>query len=165
MKRRVYNLLSSVFLLSVFLGSCQKDNLVAPPAQGDWIKGSEGKKLKTIEKQFRGFDMAMVETGYRYQTLYWAGQNGNWQYAEYQAGKINKAIVNGLERRPKRSKSANFFLNESLPTLQEAILSKDKAKFNESFGELTKSCNQCHHMENVPSFKVTIPTQKVSPLD
>lgn len=51
--------------------------------QGQWIMGTEQEQLKTIENQFRGFDMAMVETGYRYQELYWAGQDENWPYAEY----------------------------------------------------------------------------------
>jgi hypothetical protein len=46
-------------------------------AQGDWIKGTVKEQIKTIEKQFRGFDNEMVETGYRYQELYWAGQEVN----------------------------------------------------------------------------------------
>lgn len=61
-------------------------------AQGDWIKGTETEQIKTIEKQFRGFDNAMVETGYRYQELYWAGQDQNWEYADYQIEKIKIAI-------------------------------------------------------------------------
>jgi len=50
--------------------------------------GTEQEKINTIEKQFRGFDNAMVETGYRYQELYWAGQDENWEYADYQLEKI-----------------------------------------------------------------------------
>ncbi len=164
MKNNIYIFTISIVLLVVF-NSCQKSTQLEPPAQGEWIKGSENKKIKTIEKQFRGFDMAMVETGYRYQTLYWAGQNENWEYAEYQINKIKKAINNGLERRPKRAASAEFFLSESIPAMQSAIKSNNKALFNTQFEQLTKSCNQCHQMENIPSFKVIIPTQKVSPLD
>jgi hypothetical protein len=46
-------------------------------AHGNWIKGTQAEQIKTVEKQFRGFDHAMVETGYRYQELYWAGQDQN----------------------------------------------------------------------------------------
>lgn len=41
--------------------------------------------------------MPMVEKGYRDQELYWAGQDENWDYADYQIEKIRKAIENGLE--------------------------------------------------------------------
>jgi len=44
-------------------------------AQGKWIKGTDQEKVEMIENQFRGFDMAMVETGYRYQELCWTGQD------------------------------------------------------------------------------------------
>ena len=69
----------------LLLWSCGKNQ--EQNAQGKWIKGTEQEKLETIENQFRGFDMAMVETGYRYQELYWAGQDENWEYADYQIEK------------------------------------------------------------------------------
>lgn len=73
-----------LLLILIFLFSC---NQKQETAQGDWIKGIEAEQIKTIEKQFRGFDNAMVETGYRYQELYWAGQDQNWEYADYQIEK------------------------------------------------------------------------------
>lgn len=60
--------------------------------QGDWIRGTETEQIKTIEKQFRGFDNAMVETGYRYQELYWVGRDQNWEYADYQLAKIKSPL-------------------------------------------------------------------------
>lgn len=133
-------------------------------SQGDWIKGTELEKIKTIEKQFRGFDNAMVETGYRYQELYWAGQDENWEYADYQLEKIKIAIENGLERRPKRAKSAEHFLNYVLPEMQKSIQSKDTVIFNKGFQTLTINCNSCHAMEKVPFFNVQTPTIRQSPI-
>jgi hypothetical protein len=133
-------------------------------SQGDWITGTEQEKIKTIEKQFRGFDNAMVETGYRYQELYWAGQDENWEYADYQLEKIKIAIENGLERRPKRAKSAEHFLNYVLPEMQKSIQSKDTVIFNKGFQTLTVNCNSCHAMEKVPFFNVQIPTERQSPI-
>ena len=109
--------LTFLFILSFLLACNQKQEA----AQGQWIKGNEQEKLETIENQFRGFDMAMVETGYRYQELYWAGQDENWEYADYQLEKIQKAIENGLERRPKRTSSAQHFLTVTLPQMKEAL--------------------------------------------
>ncbi|WP_026712764.1 hypothetical protein [Flavobacterium daejeonense] len=133
-------------------------------AQGKWIVGTEQQKLEKIENQFRGFDNAMVETGYRYQELYWAGQDKNWEYAEYQLEKIQKAIENGLERRPKRAKSAAYFLTSVLPEMKKSLEKKDSLVFNKSFQDLTVNCNNCHAMEKVPYFSVKTPTDRQSPI-
>lgn len=132
--------------------------------QGQWIQGTETQKIEIIEKQFRGFDMAMVETGYRYTELYWAGEDQNWEYAAYQLNKIKKTISNGLERRPKRAKSAQHFLNEIIPQMREAIVKKDTAVFDDNFKMLTNACTNCHKMEKVPTFLVKKPLNRVSPI-
>ena len=133
-------------------------------AQGEWLKGTEEEKLHAIERQFRGFDNAMVETGYRYQELYWAGKDENWGYAGYQAEKITLAITNGLQRRPKRAGSARHFLDFVLPGLQKTIRLKDTMAFNKSFQSLTVSCNNCHAMEKVSYLTVKTPLGRQSPI-
>lgn len=152
-----------ILILTLGLFSCnQKTD--KETAQGDWIKGTETEQIKTIEKQFRGFDNAMVETGYRYQELYWAGQDQNWEYADYQIEKIKIAIENGLERRPKRAKSAEHFLTYVLPEMKKSIESKDTVIFNKNFQTMTINCNSCHAMEKVSFFNVQIPTERQSPI-
>ncbi len=131
-------------------------------AEGDWIKGTDTEQIKTIEKHFRGFDNTMVETGYRYQELYWAGLDQNWEYADYQIAKIKLAIETGLERRPKRAPSSQHFLNYVLPDMKKSVESKDTANFNKSFLTLTTNCNSCHAMEKVPFFNVQIPSERNS---
>jgi hypothetical protein len=155
------NSITTIVIIS-FLAfqSCNKEKTI----QGDWIKGTELEKLKTIEKQFRGFDNTMVETGYRYQELYWAGQDENWEYANYQLEKIKTTIENGLERRPKRAKSAEHFLNYVLPEMQKSINSKNSAIFNKEFQKMTINCNNCHAMEKVPYFAVKTPMERQSPI-
>lgn len=148
-----------ITVLSLILFACNPEKV---DVNGEWIKGTEQEKMKIIEKQFRGFDMAMIETGYRYQELYWAGQDKNWEYADYQLGKIKVTIENGLERRPKRAKSAEHFLNFVLPELKKSIEKKDISVFNEKFETLTINCNNCHSMESVPYFKVQIPDERQS---
>lgn len=147
-------------LLLLLMVSCHNKSTKNP--QGKWIKGSSKEQLQLIEKQFRGFDMAMVETGYRYQELYWAGQDENWDYANYQIDKIRRAVENGLERRPKRAKSSEHFLTHAIPEMKKAINKKDTILFNESFNMLTNSCMSCHKMEKVPYFKVKKPLKRVS---
>jgi len=108
--------------------------------------------------------LAMVETGYRYQELTGRGkmktgitQNTCWK-------KIKLAIENGLERRPKRAKSAEHFLTEVLPEMQQAVAAKDTAVFTQNFQAMTANCNDCHGMEEVPFFTVKTPTIRQSPI-
>jgi hypothetical protein len=121
----------------------------AASGEGGWLAGTVDDRFNTVAKQLRGFDMAMVETGYRYNELYWAAQGSNWGYAEYQAGKIRTAVENGLERRPKRAKSAETFLTIVLPAVEEAIKKHDGALLKERMVTLRSTCNTCHEAEKV----------------
>ncbi len=146
---------------TILFTSCEQaiDN---PVGKDGWLKGNKKEKFEIVTNHLRGFDMAMVETGYRYQELYWAGKDKNWQYADYQINKIRLTIENGLERRPKRAQSAQSFLNTVLPEMQKAVNSKDPVLFNKNFLFLTESCNSCHAQEEVPFFNVTPPTNRQS---
>lgn len=140
--------------------------IAAPPpaATNDWLTGGPEERFALISKQLRGFDVAMVETGYRYTELFWAGQDRNWGFAEYQVDKIRTAIEYGLERRPKRAASAQTFLTNALPAIKEAVLKKDPAVFKERFAALTTACNVCHALEKMPFVTVQPPEQRHSPV-
>lgn len=151
----------ALFLLAL---SCQNEMSDKPADADGWLKGDEAAKFETMAAQLRGFDVAMVETGYRYQELFWAGQDENWDYAKYQLEKINLAIKSGLERRPKRAKSAEHFLTEVLPEMQKTVEARDTALFHRNFQLLTANCNSCHALEKVPFFTVQAPMERQSPI-
>jgi hypothetical protein len=109
------------------VAACARPPAASASGEGGWLAGTVDEKFETVAGQLRGFDMAMVETGYRYNELYWAARDGNWGYAGYQAGKIRTAIENGVVRRPKRAKSAETFLTIALPAVQAAILARSSA--------------------------------------
>ena len=106
----------------------------------------------------------MVETGYRYMELFFAGQDGNWEAAAYQTAKLRLAIENGLERRPKRAASAAPFLTGALAAVEEAVVARDRARFDVRFADLTAACNTCHVMEQVAFFEVHPPEIRPSPI-
>jgi hypothetical protein len=132
------------------------------PAASDWLQGSDHEKLQTIAKHLRGLDMAMVETGYRYGELYWAGQDRNWDFAAYQLEKIRLTLELSLERRPKRAASAQLFSTVAVPQMKEAIEKKDPELFRKRFEVFTTACNTCHAMEQVPFMHVRPPAQRLS---
>lgn len=159
--RRRWSTPSAALVLAVSL--CSGTACTQPPpaatavGEGGWLAGTVDEKFEMVATQLRGFDMAMVETGYRYNELYWAGQDSNWGYAEYQAGKIRTAIENGLKRRPLRAKSAETFLTIVLPAVQEAIKERDAARLQERLGTLRATCNACHEAEKVEFVRVEEP--------
>lgn len=134
------------------------------PSEGAaWLlSGTTDERFAKVAKHLRGFDVAMVETGYRYGELYWAGQDRNWDYAKYQVEKIRTAVQNGVERRPRRAQSAQM-LDGALPGVEEAITAKDPVLFTERFNVLTATCNACHQAERVPFVRVRPPSVRMSP--
>jgi hypothetical protein len=51
----------------------------APPAPSGagWLAAEPDRRTAQLERQLRGFDVAMLETGQRYAELYWAGEDRN----------------------------------------------------------------------------------------
>jgi hypothetical protein len=135
----------------------------AQPKPG-WLSAEPQEQRVQLERQLRGFDLAMLETGHRYIDLYWAGQDANWRAAAYALEKIRLAIENGLERRPKRASSARTFLAGPLAAMDEAVAARDPERFAARFQELTAGCNACHAMEQVEFFQVRPPATRVSPI-
>ena len=77
--------------------------------KSNWLMdtNSSEQKFKAIQKQLRGFDLAMVEVGYRFNSFYFALKDKNYDLAHYQWDKIKKAIENGIERRPANRRCSN----------------------------------------------------------
>lgn len=135
----------------------------APAPEPDWLRGDVDTRFRLVAKHLRGFDMAMVEVGHRYVELYWAGRDRNWGYAEYQLGKIETAVANGVERRPKRAASAGM-LDGPVAGMRTAIASEDSASFERAFTILTDTCNACHQAERVSFIHVRRPEARLSPV-
>lgn len=148
-----------IYLSVLFLIGCENKN-----EKLSWLSSNKDSALVQIERQFRGFDMAMKEVGYRYNELYFAGVDENWGYAQYHLEKIKTAIENGLERRPKRAVSAKGFLEYSIPSLTKTIQENNKEKFIKDFEIFRQSCIACHINEKVEFVKVVIPKTRLSPV-
>ena len=129
-----------------------------------WLSdGTTDARFERVARHLRGFDVAMVEAGYRYGEAYWAGQDQNWDYAVYQLRKIRTAIDNGLERRPKRAASAKL-IDLPLRALEGAAARHDRAGFARDFANLTTACNGCHLAESVAFVRVAAPMVRHSPV-
>jgi hypothetical protein len=126
------------------------------PAKTDWLAGAPDAQFAQVEKHLRGLDVAMAEIGYRYGELLIASRERNWEYAQYQAEKIDLALRLALERRPKRAKSSQPFLNQDLPAVQSAIRVRQPEKLDAALEQLHSSCITCHQSESVPHFQKAV---------
>ncbi|WP_114748870.1 hypothetical protein [Pleomorphovibrio marinus] len=158
------------FLIGMFLFltigcqvSHQEDSQVAV-GPGGWLKGNSDEKFDEVAHQLGGFSRTMVEVGYRYSELYWAGQDENWKYAEHQIEHILEAMEDGLKRRPERKPSSTEFMEEVLPKMEELVDQGDKAAFLEGFKTFTASCNQCHNQEGEEFIVIREPQERTSPV-
>ena len=122
-------------------------------------------KFKKIQTQFRGFDLAMVEVGYRFNSFYFALKDENYPLANYQFDKIKKAIENGITRRPKRAKhSKKMFLETQYLSMKKALEKKNSKQIWNEYNSTKQTCNACHVAENVPFIHVIDPEYRWQPI-
>ena len=167
---RRWKLIGTTVAITLLIGgaiglSVGNAQVPTPPRPGGWLKAlPPDKQIEAIDRQLRGFDMAMIEVNYRYIEMYFAAIEGNWDYALYTGEKMAWAIQNGFERRPKRRPNAQaIFLKEIYPSVLDAIRKKNIALFKERFDTLRHACNACHTAEKVSFIQIGIPTIKQTP--
>jgi len=126
---------------------------------------TDEQKFKKIQKQFRGFDLAMVEVGYRFNSFYFAIKDKNYNLAHYQLDKIKKAIENGIQRRPKRKNNSEImFLNTQYNAMKKALYSEESQQIQKEYINTKQQCNACHMVEKVPFIHVIDPKYRWQPI-
>ena len=129
-----------------------------------WLKGTDQEKFSAIEQQFAGTYISMARVGYRYNELFFAGQDENWEFAKYQTHNIRRELQNAFIRRPNRAVTAAPFMEVNLPLMDEAIDAGDKEMFMQRFNELTQACNACHLAQDLAYLTIQRPTIRRSPV-
>jgi len=153
----------TVFML-LFSGLFAKNNY---STSSNWLLETKGdvQKFKAIQKQFRGFDLAMVEVGYRFNSFYFAIKDKNYALAHYQWDKIKKSIENGVQRRPKRAQNGRaMFLDTQYGSMKKALDAKSEKAIWQEYDKTKQMCNACHAAERVPFIEVVDPTYRWQPI-
>ncbi len=158
--KRYSLILFFLFLGVIAINACQTAQ--EKEYETRWMGEQMEEILNNIEDQFGGFDQTMMETGYRYNELYWAGQEENWGYAEYHIDKIISSMQRGFVRRPDREASSKQFVDQAYPALRQTIENEDKEAFNAAFVNFASSCNTCHAMEDVAFMQIIIPEKRTT---
>jgi putative heme-binding domain-containing protein len=142
---------SSLFQISFvpYSAARAQEGVKPEPAKLSWLRVGDGEHFAQLERQMRGFDITMMEVGYRYDELVEAVKSRNFEYAKYQTDKIGHAINLGIERRPKRANSAKPFLDAEIPKMLLAIAKENAEQLDSAIQEFHKGCIRCHRSENV----------------
>jgi hypothetical protein len=131
-----------------------------------WITeaSNDTERFERIEKYLRGFDQPMWEVGERYQHMYQALKDKNYDLALYHWEKIKITIENGAMKRPAREENAKaIFLDDLWQSVYDEIASRDHNRAWEGFDMARDSCMSCHTAEKVefvnnqPLFRNTEP--------
>ncbi len=147
--------------LILFLASCGGVS-DRPVGSGGWLTGEVNEKFETVTEHLGGFGKAMWEVDYRFQELWWAGNDGNWKYAGHQIEEMEEALELGLERRPERAASAQQFMTKAIPDVEEAIGERDPEMFERRIDMMMNTCNSCHALEDMEFLTVKPPLQRRS---
>jgi hypothetical protein len=145
----------------IFISACNQAG-DQPAGKDGWLTGDVQQKFETVASHLGGFGRAMWEVDYRFQELYWAGQDMNWEYAGHQIEELQETLEAGLERRPERAASARQFMTKAIPDMEEAITARDREMFDMRFNVMMNTCNSCHALEEMPFLTVALPAQRRS---
>jgi hypothetical protein len=108
-------------------------------------------RFQRIQQMFGGFSMAMQLVGERYDRVYDAITDGNYDLATYHWKKIKETIELGALRRPARAANAEtIFLKGPWVAVSEALTAQNKVKAREQFLMARSACMACHVAEKVP---------------
>lgn len=122
------------------------------PNPNDWLLNApdDTTRFRLLQGQASGFHVSMLVVGQRYQALYDAVADGNFDLAAYQWEKIRETIVAGYQRRPRRQANADReFVQKVYDPVLAAFRSRDAARARTAFGEARAACMACHEAERV----------------
>ena len=118
----------------------------------DWLLNApdDEARFKLLQSQARGFSASMFEVGKRYQSLFDALGDKNFEFAAYQWQKIKEAVQAGYTRRPKRQANADsVFIKATFDAVLADIQSGDSARAWQGFAKARAACMACHEAEKV----------------
>lgn len=104
----------------------------------------------------------------RHAKLGLAGREENWALAAYAVKELQQALNNTAKAKPKfRTLSVpdmfDATLGEPVKALEEAIKTREIARFNAAYGRLTAGCNSCHAATNMGYVVIKAPEQSSFP--
>jgi hypothetical protein len=130
----------------------------------DWLLDArtDQERFRRLQVYAGGTDQQMWQMGYRYEQVYRAIVDKNWQLGLYHWGKLRDVFNVALMKRPNRTPNGEaMFLTNEWKLLDEAMKAGDAAAAQKAFLAERQACLACHVAEgmaflnNTPIFSGT----------
>ncbi len=114
-------------------------------AADDWRRtADESTKIDQLVRAMPNTADLMLHVGERYNNLYWAARQEQWDFAAYQAKELRGVLNRNKVTRPGRAADIDQFLELAWPEIEEATASRDWDRFEAAFGSMRSACLACH---------------------
>ena len=117
---------------------------------------------------------AMQDVGYHFSNLWFAGQSGNWDLANFYASETRSHLHWAVRIIPKRNDTARNEIdlqaileaweNTPFKQLTEAIAAKDKPAFEKAYRFTLEGCYLCHKASDKPFIRPRVPERPETPI-
>lgn len=143
-----------LFGFVIFLAAChQKEDPVAR------LEKQIDSLSKRMDSSYApGLGEFMVSIQMHHSKLWFAGNNGNWELANFELGEIREALddINHYNKdRPEIRELPMIYT--PLDSVRKAVITKNPKAFNRSYIFLTNTCNNCHQITKHGFNKIKIP--------
>lgn len=112
-----------------------------------------------------GFGMFMGYMQKFHEKLGLAGNNENWELANFYLHELEETVEDIEEMHPDRNET--LLLSQMLPSqielVEDAVEEKDLATFKEAYIQLTATCNSCHASTGYEFIEIQVPDKSSYP--
>ena len=115
-----------------------------------WLLGArdDDERFRRLQIYAGGTDQQMWQIGYRYEQVYRAIIDENWELGAHHWGKLRNVFNVALMKRPNRTPNAEaLFLDNDWQRLAGALAAGDAAEARETFLQERQACIVCHVAE------------------
>jgi hypothetical protein len=122
------------------------------PPSNNWLLDArtDAERFRRLQVYSGGTDQQMWQMGYRYEQVYRAIVDQNWQLGAYHWGKLRDVFNVALMKRPNRTPNAEaMFLTNDWRLLDAALKAGDGAAVRKTFLAERQACLACHVAEGM----------------
>jgi hypothetical protein len=122
------------------------------PPTNNWLLDarSDEERFRRLQVYSGGTDQQMWQMGYRYEQVYRAIVDQNWQLGTYHWGKLRDVFNVALMKRPNRTPNAEaLFLTNEWRLLDDALKAGEAGAVRKAFLAERQACIVCHVAEGM----------------
>jgi hypothetical protein len=123
------------------------------PPSVNWLLDAKDdeERFRRLQIHAGGTDQQMWQVGYRYQQVYHAITDQNFELGLHHWRKLRDVLNVALMKRPNRTPNAEgMFLDSAWERLEDALEARDVAKSRQEFLSERDTCMACHVAEQMP---------------